>query len=142
MNGKTIPPIITAMLAAGSTSSPYLYDVNITQQLCQTACVDETPVFSPTFKLVGVENVGTNHYKASIHVEGVVNYIPCGCSSCFTRSQNISQDFAISFRSTAAPTSVTITAGDSTNAIAKSPCCNCSKTFVSDTPLSVTIATA
>lgn len=142
MNRKTIPAIITATLAAGSTSSPYLYDVNITQQLCQPACADETPVFSPTFRLVGVENVGTNHYKVTIHVEGVVNYIPCGCGSCCTKSQNISQDFAVAFRSTTAPTSVTISTDNSTNAIARFACSNCSKTFVSDTPLSVTVATS
>lgn len=142
MNRKTIQAIITATLAAGSTSSPYRYDVNITQQLCQPACADETPVFLPSFRLIGVENIGTSHYKASIHVEGVISYIPCGCSSCNTKSQTISQDFSISFISTAAPASVVVTAGETANAIAKNACCDCSKTFVSETPLSVAVTTA
>lgn len=51
MNKRTIPAIITATLAVGATATAPYYDVNITQQLCTPACVDETPVFTPSFSV-------------------------------------------------------------------------------------------
>lgn len=95
MNKRTIPAIIKATLAAGATTAAPYYDVNITQQLCTPACVDETPVFAPQFSVKSIANVGTSQYIIVIHVEGVVNYIPCNCGSCCTRSQVVSQDFTI-----------------------------------------------
>ena len=95
MNKRTIPAIIIATLAAGATAAAPYYDVNITQQLCTPACVDETPVFAPKFSVKSIANVGTSQYIIVIHVEGVINYIPCNCGSCCTRSQVVSQDFTI-----------------------------------------------
>ncbi|MBQ0121184.1 MAG: hypothetical protein KBT13_08725 [Bacteroidales bacterium] len=139
MNKRTIPATITPTLAIGSTGAAPYYDVNITQQLCSPACVDETPVFAPQFTLKGVSQVGTNQYIAVIHVEGVINYIPCGYGSCCTRSQVVSQDFTIPVYKATAPV-VTLTAGQAQNGIARVSCCDCSKTFVSDVPLTLTIA--
>ena len=136
MNKRTIPANITATLALGSTATAPYYDVNITQQLCTPACVDETPVFAPTFSVKSIANVGTSQY----HVEGVINYIPCNCGTCCTRSQVVSQDFTIPVYSATAINSVTPAIGVIQNGIAKIACCSCSKTFVSDVPLTLTIA--
>lgn len=141
-NARTIPALIHATIAVGSSASLAYYDVNITQQLCQCACVDEKPVFAPKFSILSIENVGTKQYLINIHVEGVVNYIPCGCSSCATRSQIISQDFAVPVYSSTAITGATIGVGEPQNYIAKYACANCSKTFVSDTPITLTLITA
>ena len=138
---RTIPAIINATLAVGATATAPYYDVNITQQLCTPACVDETPVFAPQFLVKAVTQVGTSQYLAVIHVEGVINYIPCNCGSCCTRSQVISQDFTIPIFSAAEPT-VTLAAGVAQNGIARVACRECSKTFVSDVPLTLTITTA
>lgn len=139
---KTIPAVIHATFGAGKNSSPYYYDVNITQTLCQAACCEEKPVFKPQFSVLSVEQVGDGQYLVNVHVEGAVSYIPCGCGSCATRTQNISQDFAIPVYSATALTGATITAGATNNYMAKEPCCQCSKTFVSDTPISLGVVTA
>ena len=140
MNKRTIPANITATLAFGSTATAPYYDVNITQQLCTPACVDETPVFAPTFSVKSIANVGTSQYLVVIHVEGVINYIPCNCGTCCTRSQVVSQDFTIPVYSATDINSVTPAIGAIQNGIANIACCSCSKTFVSDVPLSLTIA--
>ena len=141
-SNKTIPAVIHATLAlAAPATSPY-YDVNITQTLCQCACADDKPVFDPKFTVLSIENVGTNQYLINFGVEGVVNYIPCGCGSCNTRQQIISQEFALPVYSTATITGVTVIKGTSQNYIARSSCANCSRTFVSDTPISLTFTTA
>ena len=142
MNKRTIPAIITATLAVGATAAAPYYDVNITQQLCTPACVDETPVFAPQFTVKSIANLGTSQYIIVIHVEGVVSYIPCNCGSCCTRSQVVSQDFTIPVFSATAINSVTLAAGPAQNGIARISCCNCSKTFVSDSPVTLTLATA
>lgn len=72
MNKRTIPAIIIATLAAGATAAAPYYDVNITQQLCTPACVDETPVFAPQFSVKSIAKVGTSQYIIVIHVEGVI----------------------------------------------------------------------
>lgn len=140
-SNKTIPAVIHSTLAIGSSVSAPYYDINITQQLCGCACTDERPVFDPKFSVSSIDNVGTSQYIINIHVEGVINYIPCGCGSCSTRNQIISQDFTIPVFSATAITGATLAAGSSLNYIAKTACANCSKTFVSDTPLTVTIIT-
>ncbi len=142
MNKKTLPANITATLAVGATATAPYYDVNITQQLCTPACVDETPVFSPTFMVKSIANVGTSQYLVVIHVEGVVNYIPCNCGPCCTRSQVISQDFTIPVFSATPVTAVNPSVGTVQNGIARISCCACSKTFVSDVPLTLTITNA
>ncbi len=142
MNKRTIPAIITATLALGATTAAPYYDINITQQLCSPACVDETPVFSPKFTIKSIANVGTSQYLIVVHVEGVVSYVPCNCGSCCTRSQVISQDFTIPVFSATAISAVTATVGAVQNGIARVSCCQCSRTFVSDAPLTLTITTA
>ena len=139
MNKRTTPAYITATLAVGASATAPYYDVNITQQLCTPACVDETPVFNPTFTVKNVVNVGASQYLVVIHVEGVINYIPCNCGSCCTRTQVISQDFTIPVFSATAINSVTASVGTVQNGIAKIACCSCSRTFVSDAPLTLTI---
>ena len=132
--------IITPVLAAGSTASPYFVQVNISQKLCSPSCVESTPVFSPNFSLKSLGNVGTNQYVATIHVEGVINYTPCNGNTCCTKTQLISQDFTIPFTSATAPTSVTVTSGTPVNVISGSMCQKCSTQFVNETPLTITVA--
>lgn len=140
MNKRTIPACIMATLAVGATATAPYYDVNITQQLCAPSCVDETPVFNPQFSVKSIANVGTSQYLITIHVEGVISYVPCNCGSCCTRSQVVSQDFTIPVFSATAITNVTISLGSVKNRLVKVACCSCSKTFVCDAPLTLTIA--
>lgn len=111
------------------------------QKLCTSACADESPVFAPVISYVGASLLSTGLYLLTFHVEGVVHYVPCGCGSCCTKAQVVSQDFTIPLASASAP-SVTITQGTAVNGIAKSACEPCSRTFVSDIPLTVTVTTA
>lgn len=138
---KLQAPVITPVLAAGSTASPYYYQLNITQRLCFPTCSDNTPVFSPQFSLVGVAQVGTGQYAATIRVQGIVSYVPCN-GGCCTKQQPISGTFTIPIASATAPTAVTITAGATVNTIATAACQKCSRTFVSETPLSITVTAA
>lgn len=141
MNNRTEPAIITATLALGaSTSAPY-YDINITQRLCHFACADEPPVFTPQFSVKSIANVGMSQYLVVIHAEGVISYAPSGATCC-TRSQLISQDFAVPVFSATAISSVTPTAGTAHNGIVRLSCCGSSRTFVSDVPLTLTITAA
>ncbi len=132
--------VITPVLAAGSVTSPYYFQVNISQRLCWPACVDRTPVFNPSFSVESVNQVGTGEYVATIKVEGVISYVPCGQSECCTKSQVISQSFTIPIASATAPTSVTVTSGASINAVNVAGCQSCGRAFVSETPLVVTVA--
>ena len=132
--------VITATLAAGSATSPYYVQVNISQRLCSPTCVDRTPVFAPVFSYESIANVGTGQYVVTLHVEGVISYIPCGCNSCNTRPQLISQDFTIPIASAAAPTSVTVASGTTVNRVVTVGCENCSRNFASETPLTITVA--
>lgn len=135
---KVSAAIITPVLAAGSVASPYFVQVNITQKLCYLTCAETTPVFAPQFSLRSVAQVGTGQYVATIHVEGIVSYIPCN-GSCCTKQQPISQDFTIPIASATAPT-VTIAQGTSVNAVVATACKPCTRTFVSETPLTITVA--
>jgi hypothetical protein len=137
---KVHAAVITPVLAAGSVASPYFVQVNISQRLCKKACVNQPPVFNPVFSLVGYDQVGTGQYVATVKVEGVVAYTPCDTNGCCDKTQVISQVFTIPFASTAAPTSVTITQGVSVNAIAAGACQDCSRSFVSETPVILTVA--
>ena len=132
--------VITPVLAAGSSESPYYVQVNISQRLCYPTCVEKTPVFKPTFSVEGVAMVRTGQYVATIKVEGVISYDPYGGGSCCMKSQLISQTFTIPIASATAPTSVTVTAGTSVNSVSATGCQQCSRAFVSETPLTVTVA--
>lgn len=140
-NNKIQPATITPQLAAGSTASPFFYEVNISQRLCHRACVDNVPVFNPRFSLKSVAQVGTGQYVATIHVEGIISYVPCGGGCGCTKQQPLSQDFTIPIVSASTPI-VTIVQGAEVNAIAASACQPCSRSFVSETPLTVTVTTA
>lgn len=137
---KQNPAVITATLAAGSVASPYFAQVNISQRLCSPTCVDNTPVFNPAYSFKSIAEVGTDQYVVTVHVEGVIAYVPCGGNTCNTRSQLISQDFTIPLYSATAPTTVTIAAGTAVNKVEQVGCLNCSRDFVSEVPLTITVA--
>ena len=130
---------ITPTLAAGSVASPYNYEVNITQRLCHSVCVDNTPVFNPVFSLVGLAQVGTDLYVATIHVEGTISYVACGggCDCC--KLQPLSQNFTILIQSAGGVPTVAIAQGAPVNTMAAVGCQKCSRMFVSETPLTVTV---
>lgn len=132
---------ITVTLAAGSVASPYFAQLNVSQKLCHKVCKDNTPVFAPTISFVEVSEVATGQYVAKFHIEGVISYLPCGCG-CNSKTMNVSQDFTIPVASATAPTSVTVTAGATVNTLIAPPCQNCTRDFVSEIPLTVTVATA
>lgn len=137
---KTNSAIITPVLAAGSVASPYYVQVNISQRLCYKSCVESQPSFSPLFSVKSVSQVGTGQYVATIHVEGLISYIPCNGNECCTKTQLISQDFTLPIASGTAPTSVTVTRGTPVNIIAGGACQSCSRNFVNETPITVTVA--
>lgn len=133
--------IITPVLAAGSTASPYLYSINITQKLCSPACVENPPVFAPQFTKESVSSLGGNLYAVTVRVQGLISYVPCGKCSCCAKTQPLSQVFTIPFTSETEPTSVTIAlAGGVVNTIVTTACQTCSRTFVCECPLSITVA--
>lgn len=140
MSNKINSATITPVLAAGSTDSPYFILVNISQRLCSKTCVSRAPVFNPRFSAVGFSQVGTGQYVATIHVEGIICYSPCETNGCCDKTQDVSQDFTIPFASTVAPSSVTVEQGASVNAMASVDCRKCSRSFVSETPLTLTVA--
>nr|DAN02141.1 MAG TPA: hypothetical protein [Caudoviricetes sp.] len=131
---------ITATLAAGSAASPYYVMANITKRLCRPVCASNTPVFAPAFSLVGFSQVGTGQYVAVVRVQGCICYNPCGTDGCCSRTETVSQTFTIPFASATAPTSVTVAAGNTVNAVSVTGCQSCGRTFVSETPLTLTVA--
>lgn len=130
---------ITATLAAGSTTSPYAYLVNVTQRLCNPTCVDTTPVFLPQYSLVSSTLVSAGLYSVTINVQGVISYVPCNGGCGCTKTQPLNQDFTILIESATVPT-ITIAQGTTSNAVSATACQPCSRTFVSETPLTVTVA--
>lgn len=138
--GKINSAVITPVLAAGSVASPYFFQVNISQRLCNKSCVESMPSFQPIFTLKSVANVGTGRYVATVHIEGVIAYTPCDGNVCCTKTQLISQDFTLPFALATTPVTVTITAGTPVNSIAGSMCQKCSRQFVNETPLTLTVA--
>ena len=138
---KVQPAVITPTLAAGSVSSPYFWEVNISQRLCFPTCVENAPVFSPQFSLVSVVPVGTDQYMATITVQGTIPCFTCNGGCCCTKQQPLSQVFTIPIYATGTPT-VTISAGASVNSISASGRQSGSRSCVSETPLTVTVTTA
>lgn len=138
--GRIRNAIITPVLAAGSTTSPYLYQINITQRLCHQSCIGLQPSFNPLFSVKALSLVATGQYMLTVHLEGTVVYVPCDGNECCTKTQLISQDFSIPIASATAPTSVTVSEGSPANAIIGQACQKCSRTFVSEVPLTVTVA--
>ena len=136
---KIQPALITFTPALGSTTSPYAGMVNITQRLCFSCCADTTPVFQPRFSIKSVAPAGGDLYAVTIHVEGIISYVPCNGGCCCTKTQPLSQDFPVIISSETVPT-VTLAAGASMNDLAATACQMCSRTFVSDTPITLTVA--
>jgi hypothetical protein len=134
------PANITATLAAGSVASPFYVMANITQRLCYKTCAANTPVFSPRFSVLSFAKVGTSQYMATCHVEGIISYIPCGGGCDCTKQQPLSQNFTIPFYSTSTPLTVSIVQGTTINDVAVSGCQSCSRSFISETPLSLTVS--
>ena len=130
---------ITATLAAGSTTSPYNYLVNVTQRLCYPTCVDVNPVFLPQYSLVSTTLVSTGLYSVTINVQGAINYVPCNGGCGCTKSQPLNQNFTILIASATVPT-ITIAQGATQNAVSSTACQPCSRTFVSETPLTISVA--
>lgn len=137
---KIQPAAITPVLALGSVASPYYVQISIAQRLCYPTCVDNTPVFNPSFSVKTVSQVAETQYVITLHVEGIISYVQChgGCSC--TKQQPMSQDFTIPVSKTGTAPVVTITQGATVNAIATVGCRTCGRNLVSETPLTITIA--
>lgn len=141
-NNRIAPPIITVTPSLGSTTSPYELQVTINQRLCAKVCKETTPVFIPQFDVLSVTNVGGTQYMVQVQVQGAINYTRCGCGCCGAMSQPLNATFSIPVTSATAPTSVTIAKGNTVNSVASNDCCNCSRQFVSDSFVTLTVATA
>ena len=133
-------PIITFTPALGSTASPFSGILNITQRLCYQSCVGSTPVFSPQFSVKSISSAGQGQYAVTLHVEGIISYVPCNGGCECTKTQPLTGDVVISIASSSVP-SISIEAGASINALDATPCQSCSRTFVCDTPITITVAT-
>ena len=75
-----------------------------------------------------------------VRVQGAINYIRCGCGCEGAMSQPLIAVFSIPVSSATAPTSVTIEKGNTVNDIAVTDCQTCSRQFVSDNFITLTVA--
>ena len=137
---KQIKTIVKMELAAGSVASPYYYEMEITHQLCRSACADSVPLFSPTVSVVSTQSVGTSQYLITLAVEGVLHYTPCNGCDCAVKAETINENIVVPLYSETAPTSVTLVQGTVVNTLQTEPCKNCSNEFVSNVPLTLTVA--
>ena len=131
--------VITPTLAAGSTTSPYAYLVNVTQRLCFPTCVETTPVFLPQYSIVSTTLVSTGLYSVTINVQGTISYVQCGGGCGCTKTQPLNQDFTILIASATVPT-ITLAQGSTNNSVSATACQDCTRTFVSETPLTISVA--
>lgn len=131
--------VITPTLAAGSTTSPYAYLVNVTQRLCFPTCADTTPVFLPQYSIVSTTLVSTGLYSVTINVQGNISYVQCGGGCGCTKTQPLNQDFTILIASATVPT-ITLAQGATNNSVSATACQDCSRTFVSETPITIAVA--
>lgn len=131
---------ITPVLAAGSTASPYSYQLQLSRTLCKEACSAQTPVFNPRISMLGFAAVSSGNYVATLRLEGLVSYVPCGQEQCCTKSELVSEVFTVPFTSTTAPTSVAVAVGTAVNTIVRQGCRNCSRAYTSSIPMTLTIA--
>lgn len=131
--------VITPTLAAGSTTSPYAYLVYVTQRLCFPTCADTTPVFLPQYSIVSTTLVSTGLYSVTINVQGTISYVQCGGGCGCTKTQPLNQDFTILIASATVPT-ITLAQGATNNSVSATACQDCTRTFVSETPLTITVA--
>ena len=141
MNCNIIQPAsITVTPMLGSTTSPYEVLVNISQRLCSPCCVGTPPVFDPKYSVIGVSQVADGQYVATLHVEGVICYTPIGGGCGCTKMQPLSQNFTVPVSATSLPT-ITLAAEPSINTLAATACQTASRTFVSETPIAITVTT-
>lgn len=131
--------VITPTLVAGSTTSPYAYLVNVTQRLCFPTCADTTPVFLPQYSIVSTTLVSTGLYSVTINVQGTISYVQCGGGCGCTKTQPLNQDFTILIASATVPT-ITLAQGATNNSVSATACQECSRTFVSETPITIAVA--
>lgn len=132
---------ITPVLALGSVASPYFVQVNISQRLCFPTCAEgASPVFNPRFSVVSVAPVATGQWVATLHVEGIISYVQCkgGCNC--TKQQPLSANFTVPISKTGTAPVLTLAAGQAVNTVATTGCQDCSRNFVSETPLTITVA--
>ena len=139
MHKSYIPAIIIATLAASSVASPYFYSVSITQRLAKSACVASAPVFDPKFSVLGFREISTGQWIVTVHVEGVIAYVPYGQKPCSAVPQPLSQDFYLPIFSATPITNVEINYGNAFKAMIRNECMPCSRTFQCNVPLRVTV---
>jgi hypothetical protein len=84
--------------------------------------------------------VATGQYVATIHVEGIISYVRCGGGCECTMQQPLSTNFTVPIAKSTTPTAIALSAGAAVNTIAVAGCQQCSKTFVSETPLTITVS--
>lgn len=137
---KIQPAVITPVLALGSAASPYFVQVQIAQRLCHKTCVSNVPVFAPRFSVKSVAQVAPTQYVATIHVEGIISYVQCNGGCGCIKQQPLTQDFTIPISKTGTAPVVSLTQGASVNVVASVDCQTCSRNFVSETPLTITVA--
>lgn len=141
-NNRIATPLISVTPSLGSTASPYQLQVTINQRLCAKVCQQNVPVFLPTFTVLSVTNVGGTQYMVNVNVQGAINYVKCGCSCNGTMSQPLNATFSIPVTSATAPTAVTIEKGNTVNTVAVTDCNTCSRQFVSESFVTLTVTTA
>ncbi|WP_148477734.1 hypothetical protein [Parabacteroides johnsonii] len=137
---KIQPAVITPVLALGSVASPYFVQVQVAQRLCYPTCVENTPVFNPRFSVKSVAQVAATQYVATIHVEGVISYVKCHGGCDCSKQQPLSQDFTVPISKTGTAPVVSLTQGASVNAMASVGCQTCGRNFLSETPITITVA--
>ena len=139
-SNKIQPAVITPVLALGSVASPSFIQVQIAQRLCYRTCVDNTPVFNPRFSILSVAQVAPTQYVATIHVEGIISYVQCNGGCSCTKQQPLSQDFTVPISKTDTAPVVSLTQGATVNTVATVGCQTCGRNFISETPITITIA--
>ena len=139
-NNRIAAPIINVTPSLGSTTSPYQLQVTINQRLCARVCQQNTPVFIPSFEVTDITNVGGTQYMVQVRVQGTISYTRCECGCEGAMSQPLNTTFSIPVTSATAPTSVTITKGNTVNDIVATDCQTCSRQFVSDNFITLTVA--
>lgn len=137
---KIQPAVITPVLALGSVASPYFIQVQIAQRLCYRTCVDNTPVFNPRFSVLSVAQVAPTQYVATIHIEGIISYVQCNGGCSCTKQQPLSQDFTVPISKTDTAPVVSLTQGATVNTVATVGCQTCGRNFISETPITITVA--
>lgn len=138
---RTNKAIIVASLAAGSTATPYYFNVTARQQLNSPTCVSQIPVFAPQIQLVSYSAVGTGQYEAVVNIQGIISYnqsCDCGCADV----EVVNQNFVIPFYSADAPSAVTVSAGTISNSLIRNGCKNMTRQFVCEFPLTLTVTAA